>query len=237
MRDVLLVGAGRGLGYELARIFAQEATVWHTTHSSPPVASVGPHFSLDLRDEKQMRCVTRKLKSCGASFDVVMFVGAKTPNLKEPEIGVEFSSGLSREVFLDYFNVNCLGPLLFFELIYAERLVKPSAKVVFFSSLAGSVELRGTLPHHKKGGNLAYRISKSALNSGVRNIAFDLSYTRADGVIVAAIHPGWVRTDSGGLMAEIDVVSAAERVAALVGSLGDHQHGNFLFTDGSVVPW
>ena len=54
-----------------------------------------------------------------------------------------------------------------------------------------------------------YRISKSALNSAVKSISYDLSKTN---MIIVALHPGWVRTKSGGL-------SGLKAVAGLTGNL------------------
>ena len=46
------------------------------------------------------------------------------------------------------------------------------------------------MAHNKVGGNMIYRISKSALNSAVKSISYDLSKTN---MIIVALHPGWVR--------------------------------------------
>ncbi len=46
---------------------------------------------------------------------------------------------------------------------------------------------RGKLKHNLKGGNKFYRISKSSLNSGVKNITDDLDHTN---IKIVFLHPG-----------------------------------------------
>jgi NAD(P)-dependent dehydrogenase (short-subunit alcohol dehydrogenase family) len=53
---------------------------------------------------------------------------------------------------------------------------------------------------------LAYRVSKAALNAATRVLADEL---RGSGVLVNAAHPGWVRTDMGGANARLDPEEAA----------------------------
>ena len=79
-------------------------------------------------------------------------------------------------------KVNCYSQIKLFETLYKKNHIAKNAKIIFISSRAGSIKLRGTLKHHKAGGNLIYRISKSSLNAAVRNIAFDLrqSHSRGD---------------------------------------------------------
>ena len=79
---------------------------------------------------------------------------------------------------------------------------KKECKAIFFSSLAGSISLRGKMAHNKVGGNMIYRISKSALEFGSKSISYDLSKTN---MIIVALHPGWVRTKSGGLSADLSI--------------------------------
>ena len=113
-------------------------------------------------------------------------------------------------------------------------LVEKPSTIVFLSSLAGSIEMRGQLSHNQRGGNLAYRMSKSALNCGVRNVAYDLGH---EGVTVVSLHPGWVRTRSGGPRADNDEVTAGAEIASLIDSISVADNGKFLRVDGSVIPW
>lgn len=232
--DVLIVGAGRGLGLGLAHHYSDSGRLWMTSFSSSVPESLGTSFRLDLRKDNQILKTVKLLKAENVTLDLVFFVGAKTPGAPGAEVGSEFGAGLAPETLSDYFAVNSIGPLRLFELLYLADLVGQRSKIVFFSSMAGSIEMRGRLPHNQRGGNLAYRLSKAALNCGVRNIAYDLG---GEGPVVVCVHPGWVRTQSGGQNADRDVGSAVGRVSCLVASLGSSDHGKFLNAEGGVISW
>ena len=70
-------------------------------------------------------------------------------------------------------------------------MIKKGTKIIFFSSKAASIELRGKLKHNKQFGNVFYRISKSALNSAVKNIYFDFKDKYQ---VIKTLHPGHVKT-------------------------------------------
>jgi NAD(P)-dependent dehydrogenase (short-subunit alcohol dehydrogenase family) len=181
-----------------------------------------------------MESIVRELASQKVSFNRVVFAGAKTPPPDEPESAAEFQNGLSSKLFEQYLRVNALGPLFFFEKLYTAGLIEHPSTIVFLSSLSGSIEMRGRLPHNERGGNLACTLSKSALNCGVRNIAYDLS---EEGVCLVCLHPGWVRTRSGGPNANVDLFTAVSKIANLIESVGIVDSGKFLSTDGSEIPW
>lgn len=232
--NVLIVGAGKGLGLALARHYSRQGRLWMSFFTSRPEESLGTSFPLDLRDEIQILKTVEMLKSESVTLDLIFFVGAKTPGSSGSEAGAHFKAGLLPGVLTEYFAVNCIGPLLMFEHLYQAGLVNPTSKTIFFSSLAGSIEMRGKLPHNQRGGNLAYRLSKSALNSGVRNIAYDLS---EEGPVIVCLHPGWVRTQSGGPNAETDIVFASERIVSFANALDHSDHGMFYHAEGGSIPW
>jgi NAD(P)-dependent dehydrogenase (short-subunit alcohol dehydrogenase family) len=234
VNDILIVGAGRGLGKQLLKNYSRENTVWTTFNTSTPDLPSDKSFRLDLGNLERMETIAQEFNQRKVSFNKVLFVGAETPPQDDSESSAAFLSGMSPDVFEHYLKINALGPLFFFERLYMAGLIDDPSTVIFFSSLAGSIEMRGRLAHNQHGGNLAYRLSKSALNCGVRNIAFDLS---DKGVTVVSLHPGWVRTRSGGPHADIDEVTAGAAIASLIDSISVTDHGKFLHVDGSVIPW
>jgi NAD(P)-dependent dehydrogenase (short-subunit alcohol dehydrogenase family) len=234
MNNVLIVGAGRGIGLQLLHHYSRESTVWATHRTTIPEMPVERRFALDLGHETAMARMVQDLELRKVSFKKVIFVAAKTPPQGTSESSAEFHSGMSPDLFEQYMRVNALGPLVFFERLYMAGLIERPSTIVFLSSLAGSIEMRGQLPHNQRGGNLAYRMSKSALNCGVRNVAYDLSN---EGVTVVSLHPGWVRTRSGGPHADTDEVTAGAEIASLIDSISVADNGKFLHVDGSVIPW
>ena len=70
-----------------------------------------------------------------------------------------------------------------------------------------------------------YRASKAALNKVMQGLATDLE---PEGIAVALVDPGWVRTDMGGVDAENDPIDVAQGVLDIVAQLTVAQTGRFL---------
>jgi len=67
-----------------------------------------------------------------------------------------------------------------------------------------------------------------------RALAFDLE---SDGIIVVAIHPGWVRTDMGGSAAPLTPAESARGVLDVAEGLTDADAGAFYTYEGREAPW
>ena len=124
------------------------------------------------------------------------------------------------------FDINALGPLRV-SLALLPRL-QHGGKIGFVSSKAGSI---GDRP---SGGNYGYRISKSALNMAAANLARDLA---PRGILVAVLHPGFVRTDMVGGAGNVDPPDAAAGLIARLDELDETRSGRFFHADGSEIPW
>ena len=74
---------------------------------------------------------------------------------------------------------------------------------------------------------------QQVLNLG-RNLAQDL---RADGLAVGIYHPGWVRTDMGGSVADIDVETASAGLVAQLDWLNLATTGIFADYQGKPIPY
>lgn len=76
--------------------------------------------------------------------------------------------------------------------------------------------------------------SQAALNAATKSMSIDL---KKDQILVAAMHPGWVRTDMGGNNAPLDVETSVQGILATIQRLGEQDSGRFLQYDGSELPW
>ena len=79
----------------------------------------------------------------------------------------------------------------------------------------------------------AYSVSKAGLNMLTRILAAELS---PKGIIVNSVHPGWVRTDMGGLSAPLDVKAGAKSIVWAALLKDGSQNGGF-FHNGKPLPW
>ena len=104
------------------------------------------------------------------------------------------------------------------------------AAVINISSGMGSIER--TLNTHYKGYH--YRASKAALNMMTAAMSMEL---RDCGILVAAINPGWVKTDMGGQDADLEKSASIKSCWSIISSLTDKSTGQLLNYDGTVIPW
>jgi NAD(P)-dependent dehydrogenase (short-subunit alcohol dehydrogenase family) len=119
--------------------------------------------------------------------------------------GVGSPGGLaehSRDQFDRVLAVNAAAPLFLTQALLGPlRAAGPSGRVVIVSSDSGRFSVA------KNGLAFPYRMSKAALNMLTLNLAAALA---PDGILVNAMHPGWVRTDMGGPDAPVTPAHAAE---------------------------
>ena len=80
----------------------------------------------------------------------------------------------------------------------------------------------------------SYAISKAAQNMATRLLANAL---RERGIVVLALHPGWVQTEMGGDGAQIDVTTAVTGLLKVIDGAGLEDSGRFFDYTGQPLPW
>ncbi|HEY8213019.1 MAG TPA: SDR family oxidoreductase [Methylocystis sp.] len=225
MSHWLIVGASRGIGVEAARqLSARGDRVTASVRSAAGLAALkaaAPHattLQFDVRDERAVRAAAARITD---PVDVLIVnAGAYGPQRQS-------STDMDFEGALDLLSINTLGPLRVVQAFLP--LVKRGARprIVLMSSILGSMSLDGTF-------NVAYRVSKVGLNKIAQCLAADL---KAEGVIVVAMHPGWVRTDMGGPDATLDVRDSVAGVIRVAESLTLADTRRYLDYRGEDLPW
>jgi len=87
---------------------------------------------------------------------------------------------------------------------------------------------------YAKSERIAYLASKAAVNKVIQGLATDL---QPEGIIVVAVHPGWVRTDMGGSGADISVEESAAGLIRLIDQLALEEMGGFFNWQGERIPF
>ncbi len=123
--------------------------------------------------------------------------------------------------------VNVLAPFGLTQALLPSLRAARLARIVVVSSTMGQ------FTSGMRGGSLPYRISKSAVNAFVANTASELA---GDGILVNAMHPGWVRTDMGGPSANVEPEQAARMALQLATLDAGGATGRF-WRDGVEIPW
>ena len=127
----------------------------------------------------------------------------------------------------DCLAVNVLAPFGLTQALLPSLRAAGLARIVVVSSTMGQ------FTSGMQGGSLPYRISKSAVNAFVVNTASELA---GDGILVNAMHPGWVRTAMGGSGANVEPEQAARMALQLATLDAGGATGRF-WRDGVEIPW
>jgi len=230
---VVITGANRGLGLELARRYADRGDeVWAGCRRPDEAAELGEltdHvIELDIASPTSIESFADRFGD--ASLDVLINnagVDARALGVPDEERDV---LNLSAQDFLDEFRVNALGPMLLTRALLVSLRKADGARIVNVSSTVGSMEVAATV-----GRDVGYVVSKAALNMITVKLAGRLS---DDGIIAVALHPGLLRTPLGTPRGDLeDPAPAAAEIVALIDSLTPAQSGSFLHRDGTVHPW
>ena len=217
MPKVLITGANRGLGLEFVRQYKDAGwdIVATARESSSELDDLGVEVKrLEMSD-------LRAVADFGKQFDHLDLLIANAGTYGPREVrDAEAGHG-----WADTFVVNTIGPFLLAESVLP-AVEAARGKLIAISTKMGSIE------DNNSGGFIAYRSSKSALNSAWRSLAVD-----NPGVTCAVIHPGWVQTRMGGASAPLDPGQSITGMRQVIEGLGREESGSFFAYDGTTVPW
>ena len=221
MSTVLVTGATRRIGLEYCRQLQQrgDQVIAVCRQSSPELDAIDVEIEsgVDLINEANRANLVRRLT--GRSLDTVIL-----------NAGLLVSMGLDDldpEAIRRQFEVNALAPLLL-----ARSLVP---LMPWGSRLALMTSRMGSIDDNSSGGSYGYRMSKVALNIAGKSLAVDL---KPDGIAVAILHPGLVRTrmiqfNPRGVSPEQSVRGLLTRIDGLTLD----NSGTFWHANGDVLPW
>lgn len=222
---MLVTGAGRGLGRELARQYAHAG--WRVIACGRRLRAAGfepgvEFQPLDVADAASISDLAVRL--VGRPLDVLVNNAAVRSRV----------AGLDRfepEEFLDVLRINTLGPVLVTRALRANLRLGGMRVVANIGSRAGSMA-EGLLDDDDD--DYAYRCSKAALNMATVQLARDLE---PDGIAVLSLHPGWVQTDMGGEAAVLPAQDSARALRGIIAAATPDLSGSFLAFDGRQVRW
>jgi NAD(P)-dependent dehydrogenase (short-subunit alcohol dehydrogenase family) len=217
---VVITGANRGIGLELTRQFTQrgDEVVAVCRKSCEELAKLDVEVveGVDVADDAAVGQMATSLE--GRAVDVLVNCAGI---LSDESLGDLDFDRIRRQ-----FEVNSLGPLRVTSAL-RDNLGQGS-KVAIISSRMGSIE------DNTSGGRYGYRMSKAAVNMAGRSLANDL---KNDGVAVAILHPGFVRTEMTGHQGLIDPPESAAGLIARIDEVTLETSGTFWHTKGEVIPW
>jgi NAD(P)-dependent dehydrogenase (short-subunit alcohol dehydrogenase family) len=235
MPTVLITGTNRGLGLELTRqyidkgwsVIAANRTSSQSLEAYKGSQQFREHL-LDLVDDKALEKLAADIED--KSIDVLInnagTMGRRnfaSHGLKAGEFGT-----FDRREWHQVFDINVCTPMRLAELFVDQVAASKNGRIVTISSMVGSMELNTI------GSMYAYRASKAGVNAIMTSMAVNLA---SRGITAIAMHPGFVRTEMGGAMAEIEPEESAEGMIRVIDGLTTQDSGKFLGWDGNILPW
>lgn len=201
--NVLLIGASRGIGLELARQYLEAgdrviATARDAT-SMDRLKDMGAHtIKLDVANPASVSGLSWQLD--GEKIDVAIYVAGvfNTDSATSPPTQPEFDRVL---------HTNVLGAMQAIPQV-APWVEEAHGQFAFITSDMGRI---GGV-HSSRG--WVYQVSKAALNMAV--VAAQPDYPRAR---FSLIHPGWVQTDMGTAAAPLTAEASARGIRTTLAAL------------------
>nr|XP_057905250.1 C-signal-like [Doryrhamphus excisus] len=250
---VLITGANKGLGFEMVRQLSEDkgrvkklfaccrdpngptAEALHTLAKKYPDIIV--IVNMDVTDESSIQ---------EAAKVITPLLGSEGLNLLINNAGLGLESSLQTATtkdMLDSFNTNVIGPMNIIKefLPHLRTAAKASkisgmscnkAAVINISAMEGSMDV--TKETYSYMAIVPFRVSKAALNMLTVCAAEEM---KKEKILFSLLHPGWVRTDTGGPEGEIDAQTSVKGMLKVMSTMKDKHNGIFLDYQGSPMPW
>lgn len=243
-RTCLVTGANRGIGLEfvrqlLARGDRVVAACRQPGRATALNALAGEHpgrlhvLPLDVADARSRAELVRELP---------LALGEDAPriDLLVNNAGVLHSGErfghVEAGILEDSLRINAVGPFLLAQslapILGGTSVGAPGtaapAVIANLSSVMGSIASR------REFRSPSYCASKAAQNM----LTVQLAHALAErGIVVLALHPGWVQTEMGGSGANVAPEEAVRGMLDVIGAARPAQSGGFLDWRGEPLPW
>ncbi|MBD59366.1 MAG: short-chain dehydrogenase [Citromicrobium sp.] len=204
-KNILIIGASRGIGLGLAkefagrgwRVIASERSRSDALHEAGEIDIV----TVDVTKPDTYQGLASKFGE--GSLDAII-VNAGIGGAKH-----QSAEQASDEEIAHVMQTNAYGPARVGKALLP--MVKNGGTLAFMSSRMGSID-------DSSGGFELYRVSKAGLNMLAKGIAEQQA--KARDIEVLSLHPGWVQTDMGGPNAMITVEESCAGLADVVEKAG-----------------
>ena len=228
MAKVLIVGASRGIGLELAKQYAaagdeviacardiKSAKLLEDAAGGTDKITIE---ALDVADQASVDAAAAKISGpIDNVFIVAGAVGGMHQSLDDIDI----------EEWHRTLDVNTIGPFLVARAFKPHLAQSGNGKLMILTSQVAA----STWPF---GGLYIYATTKAGVSKVGQILALDW---KDDPITVALMHPGYVQTDMGGPNAEITPEESASGIRGVMADLAKEDSGKFYKWNGDIHPW
>ena len=219
-RTALVMGANRGIGLALCRRLKEGGreviAVCRKTSAGLDALGVRVETGVDVRSDEAVAGLAGRLKDLPLD-ELICSAGI----LRDDDLDDRAYDDIRAQL-----EVNAIAPLRVVAALH--RNIRRGGKIALITSRMGSIGDNGS------GGHYGYRMSKAALNAAGMSLARDLA---SSGIVVAILHPGYVRTDMTEGNGNIDPADAAKQLVERIDALTPETSGTFWHANGQVLPW
>jgi len=225
MTTILITGAGRGIGYELARQSVDKG--WNvigsvrTVEAQRELAEKLPQMAVLNFDVTDHAAIEKVANAFHSPIDVLVNNAGIIGAAPQSTLDMDFDG------FAKTLATNVLAPLKITQVFLPLLKQGNNPRLVNISSKMGRMEFSAS-------DRIAYRASKAALNKVTQGLATDL---KDDRITCIAMHPGWVQSDMGGQSADITPQQSAESILKVIQSVSLDDTGKFIDWDGTARSW
>ena len=221
MKNVIVIGASRGLGLEFVRQYLADG--WGVTATARRTADAKRLTAMGAKTIvfDAVKSPLSALARAAAKADLVIYnagVYGKGNSVGQPTLARDFDTVMRANVFGALRIVPTLAP----------KLAARGAKLVFISSSMGS------MTHANAASGVVYRASKAALNMAMRATSLEFG---PQGLTTFVLHPGWVKTDMGGPNAALEPSQSVGGMRQVIAGAGPQYGGKFYDYAGNPLSW
>ena len=228
---VLITGANRGIGLKLAERYAADSWQVVATSRNPKLSVSLQHLvnalsgkletvQLDVSDNESIARLSKHLENRPIDLLINNAGSYQSKHLAFEDI--------DSDTWLAEIQVNTIAPFMVTRALLGNLCAAGTSIVAMLSSQMGSIA------DNRSGGAYAYRSSKAGLNAVIKSLHHDLA---DKGITVVAMHPGWVRTEMGGVDAPVEIDSSARGLKTILDNLEPEVSGKFFDYRGNPLPW
>ena len=230
MTTVLITGANKGIGLEMAKLYAARGDRVLACVRNPAAAKALAELAktADVKVlEVQVSDAASVAKLAAGLKDQPIDLLINNAGASGPAYDQQTATRMDFAGWAETFEVNTMAPVRVMQALLSNLKASGKAKVVSITSQMGALALDMPMAY-------AYCTSKAALNKFMKLAAIDLA---KEGIAVSVIHPGWVKTDMGGPNAEITPQESAAGIVKEIDGLSLETTGSFKKWNGEAHAW